>query len=381
MKYKITILGDVMLKKEMINKENKYDYIFSNVKDFFKESNLVIGNLETPISHNAEGKTEEYKFVSPIEFAKAVKDAGIFFVSTANNHCLDNGINGLNETIDCLDELGIEHVGTYKDEKKYIIKQIADKRIAILSYTYGTNAFSNNVYLNKNNMNKVDLLQRQELNNKIVHWINFSKSIIAKGCRFIFKKAKLFEFDKPIYERKEKELLNNLENDIRIARQVYKADYVLLMLHDGGQNNLNPIERTINRINKIKSYNVEAIITNHEHMIHKVETYENNIITYSLGNFTGITGVIKPPYNKYQAYSIGINIYFDESEIKYTFTIFKNVYNEKLECIQVNLLYDLINEEKNGSIRDKLINDNNAIYNIVTRKKIEKNIIKKEYDL
>lgn len=381
MNYKITILGDIMLKKEMIDEDNKYNNIFVKVKEYLQKSNIVIGNLETPISHNANNKTEEYKFVSPIEFADAIKSAGISFVSTANNHCLDNGIEGLDETIDCLDEIGIEHVGTYKNEKTYVVKKINNKKIAIMANTYGTNAFSNKVYLRKNELDKIDLLQKQELNNIIIRWINNSDKIIAKCFRFIFRSIGLFEFDKPIYERKEKSMINNIKKDINIIRNKYKADYILMMMHDGGQNNLFPIKRTINRINRIKSLGIDALITNHEHMIHKVNTYNNKIVTYSLGNFTGITGVIKPPYNTYQAYSIGINIYFDESNIKYTFTIFKNVYNKELDCIQVNLLYDLINEESNSEKREKLIMDNNAIYSIVTGNNIVNKNVKIEYEL
>ncbi len=55
--------------------------------------------------NNEKIKYQQYKFTSPIEFAEAVKNAGFNFVTTANNHCLDNGKNGIKETIDALNEI------------------------------------------------------------------------------------------------------------------------------------------------------------------------------------------------------------------------------------------------------------------------------------
>ena len=59
---KITFLGDIMCKQEMLNafrNENNYDFheIFEKIKKDFSNSDLVIGNLETPISKNTKKLT------------------------------------------------------------------------------------------------------------------------------------------------------------------------------------------------------------------------------------------------------------------------------------------------------------------------------------
>ena len=366
--YKITILGDIMLKKEMM----KYNYqtIFKNVKEYLAKSDYIIANIETPISKQIDKEQiDKYSFVAPKSYIIELKKLGINMLSTANNHCLDNGKNGIYETIDILDELEIEHIGTYKNKnnKKYIIKNIENRKVAFLANTYGTNAFNNNVYLDKKDKFHICLLQAQELNNKFIRTIYNSNNFLIKCIRKIFRVFNIFQFRKPVYERNEKSYLAEIEKDIKIIKEKEKVDYIIMIMHDGGQNNESPIKRTEINIKYMKNLGVIAIIVNHEHMIHKVKLQKDGIITYSLGNFIGINGILEEPFDKMQDYSIGINMYFYEGNIKYTFTIFKVIYDDKLKCITVNTLYDLIKNENNIEKKKKLIEDNNIIVNKVLK--------------
>ena len=78
--------------------------------------------------------------------AEALQWAGVGFVTTANNHCLDRGTAGVAATVRVLDEIGLPHTGTFADPESAARPAIADAggfRLGLLSYTYGTNAFSN----------------------------------------------------------------------------------------------------------------------------------------------------------------------------------------------------------------------------------------------
>ena len=55
----------------------------------------------------------------PDEFASAVKKSGIDLVSTANNHLLDKGKEGALRTLDVLDNVGLEHTGSYRNQKAH----------------------------------------------------------------------------------------------------------------------------------------------------------------------------------------------------------------------------------------------------------------------
>lgn len=73
-----------------------YDRIFEKVAYVLKDSDYVVGNLETPIAgEELEYTKEPTVFNTPLAFAQSIKKAGFDFVSIANNHCLDRGVIGL----------------------------------------------------------------------------------------------------------------------------------------------------------------------------------------------------------------------------------------------------------------------------------------------
>ncbi len=380
--YKITILGDIMFQKNMLDFD--YKEMFSNVTQYLSESNLVIANLETPIKEEVnEGDIGQFQFVAPKSYVRILKEIGIDMVSTANNHCLDNGKKGIIDTINILDDLKLEHVGTYttKKQKRYIVKNIDNKKVVFLANTYGTNAFVNKFYINDNDEFYISMLQKQELNNKIIRQIYNSNNLLIKVIRKIFKTLHIFQFQKQIYERNEKSYLKEIENEIKEIKTSENPDYILMMMHDGGQNNDKPINRTIEHINYMKKLGINAIITNHEHMIHKVELQDRDIVTYSLGNFMSVNGVLEKPFDKMQDYSIALNIYFENNTFRYTFTIFKIIYDKQTNCITVNNLFDLINSETNKEKKKQLINDNKKIVNKVLSTNDIEVAVKKEYEI
>ncbi len=84
-------------------------------------------------------------FNTPESLGQTLKDVGVDVVSTANNHCMDKGITGINNTIKQLDKVGISHMGTYESESKseeILVKDVKGIKIAFLSYTYGTNGIA-----------------------------------------------------------------------------------------------------------------------------------------------------------------------------------------------------------------------------------------------
>lgn len=120
-----------------------FDSIFSEVKYLFEDADLSIINLEVPVAGNIYPLSNYPTFNSPVELLDAVKNMGIDIVSTANNHALDKGLTGLNETIKNAEARGLEVVGTYdtSDTSPAIIEK-NNIKIGIAAYTYGTNGIS-----------------------------------------------------------------------------------------------------------------------------------------------------------------------------------------------------------------------------------------------
>ena len=144
----ISIVGDLMCHSTQFNyayvKEDSFDFngAFSEVREYFNSSDFTIGNLETVFAGKELGYSGYPFFNAPDDFLIALKKAGFDFLTTANNHALDQGEKGIIRTINKLDELEFKHTGTFlsdEDRNSYILNNINGIKIAILAYSYGTN--------------------------------------------------------------------------------------------------------------------------------------------------------------------------------------------------------------------------------------------------
>ena len=391
---KITFTGDIMCDMHEIpvykTETGEYDFssIFEGVTGCFSDSDYVVGNLETPVA-NAEYSYEQYSFNAPVEFAKAIKRSGISMVTTANNHCLDRGICGLEDTNINLDAIGLKHTGTNNNKcsPSGIVEEIGGMKIGFLSYTYGTNAFHNKCYLGKNEKWKVNLYQEQELHNMIYRRFYYSY-LRTFTIRAINKIGRLF-FNKniiclvPVYERTEKCAMTykKMKNDICSMKN--EADYVIMCLHSGGQYNHIPLKNTKEIARKIVGLGVDAVIINHEHVIHYGEIISGKPVIYCLGNFTSRTGVHEPPYDKMADYSILLNLYlYKEGKVvkplKITFSILKTI-TEGYNRVKTVLLFDLIKDCTDKNKQNELLSDNLKIYNLFRNSKENEIELQLEY--
>ena len=76
--------------------------------------------------------------------ADALRDAGVDVAVLANNHCCDNGAEGIRTSVEELDRCGIRHTGAFADSADYkknnpLYLTYCGIRLAIVNYTYGTN--------------------------------------------------------------------------------------------------------------------------------------------------------------------------------------------------------------------------------------------------
>ena len=148
----MAVVGDIMCHgpnfKDAYNSSTKtYDFstFFTQIKSYISNADIAIGNLETTFAGGNKAYSGYPTFNSPPQLAKDVQNLGIDVLTTSNNHSMDSGYNGLINTIDTLDNLGISHTGTFKseeDKNKILIKDVNGIKIAFLSYTYGTNGIS-----------------------------------------------------------------------------------------------------------------------------------------------------------------------------------------------------------------------------------------------
>lgn len=357
---KITIIGDIMSDFTQIPLFFKqgYDFAFENVINEFSDSDLLICNLETPISENQNDfSKEQYNFCAPSNIVDAISklNKNVVYL-TANNHCLDRGFEGLKKTIEILEKKKCLHTGTQIDKYNNTLSiMVGDCKIGIINYTYGTNAFANNIYLNKKQIDCVNLLQPQELSSKFYKSFLYSKKFVVRCVRKLFRIANLFQLNKKVYEvescrkKYERKYLRNLK------RFVKENDVVIDCLHIGGQYNASPSKYTKRVVYKSLKAGATVVSANHEHVIHPAKCIGKKIINYSLGNFLGTNGISAEPYDKMANISMCINAYFDKNKqfSRCTYSLFAMQSDKEGRCY-VTPLYKLC---ERGDKKWKRIND------------------------
>lgn len=156
----IAAIGDVLmhheLQKQAYASPDGFSVLWSGVADILGKTDVSYANLEVPIAKGLTkdgpgkdpGKTFDNAVYTGYPFfnahpslADALAKAGIDVVSTANNHALDRGSEGLVRTLDTLDAAKIVHTGTRRTAKEpwHTVTEAKGMRIAWLACTLHTN--------------------------------------------------------------------------------------------------------------------------------------------------------------------------------------------------------------------------------------------------
>jgi capsule synthesis protein PGA_cap len=143
--------GDVLPHTSVIERANfdagggGYDFrpMLAGVQPVVSQADLALCHLETVFGAN--GQYSGYPaFKSPPEIAPSLAAVGYDGCSTASNHALDDGAEGVARTLDAMDRSGLRHAGTARTEgeaRTVTMLQAGPARVAHLSYTYDTNGF------------------------------------------------------------------------------------------------------------------------------------------------------------------------------------------------------------------------------------------------
>ena len=150
--FHLTTIGDIMCHNTQYmdayntdTGEYDFSYVFEDIEYYIKNSNITVANLETTFAGEDVGYSNYPRFNTPDALAYNLKKLGVDVVSTAGNHSLDYGFDGLSRTIDVLDKADIAHVGTYQTQEKrdtIVFKYVKGIKIAFLDYAYGTNGIT-----------------------------------------------------------------------------------------------------------------------------------------------------------------------------------------------------------------------------------------------
>lgn len=273
---KIVFTGDLMCRPSMTEGTSEnYSLLFKGIEADLKNKDYLVGNLETAVAGRELVYTNErYAFNTPESYVSALKEVGFDLLCLANNHIMDRGTAGIVKTIDNCKEIGVDIIGAYKNKterEKVFVKEIDGIRIAFINYTYGTNAFAHHRYLE--DKNTVNLFQPEEEKEGSVFLLNSYEKIADDVDRIYYQKTD-YEYVRPYVER--------LESDIKRAKEC--SDFVVMIMHSGGQYNDEPEAYTKQLVKIIKNAGADIIVGHHPHIIQKSEYNNGYLVAYSLGN-------------------------------------------------------------------------------------------------
>jgi poly-gamma-glutamate synthesis protein (capsule biosynthesis protein) len=107
------------------------------VREYLSGADLTLANFENPLVENAVYHPEEATFTGDPRLMPILEQAGIDGVTLGNNHVLDAGASGLAETLEHLDQAGIERAGAGMDlaeAREPMIFDLGGTRIGVLSH-------------------------------------------------------------------------------------------------------------------------------------------------------------------------------------------------------------------------------------------------------
>jgi len=237
---RLAFVGDLLLgaSVETTMRKQGLDYPFSGALDYLTSPDLTAGNLENPITtRGIPAENKQYVFKGSPDLLRPLKEAGFDMVSLANNHTLDQGAEGLLDTIAHLNEAGIANAGGGNDD---------------------TEAFAP-VVLEKNGIK--------------VAYLSVSR-VVPEGS---WKADKNHPGVAEAYDSR--------RAVAAIAKAQEEADLVVIMVHWGVERADKPVEHQTTLARQFIDAGADLVIGSHPHVMQGFEQYKGKWIAYSLGNF------------------------------------------------------------------------------------------------
>ncbi len=148
--FTIAATGDTLLHRNIqaVGEAQGYDYLFDHIRPFVQAADLAYTNIEGSMVQSSPLSGYPTFNYNPT-LAQALKNLGIDVVSSANNHIMDRGPSGVDETLSSLQAAGIAHHGAIpsgdveQPRPPYVpitlTRNGTSITVGFLSFTWGTN--------------------------------------------------------------------------------------------------------------------------------------------------------------------------------------------------------------------------------------------------
>jgi poly-gamma-glutamate synthesis protein (capsule biosynthesis protein) len=147
-RFTVSVSGDLLIHSPVYERAQAlaggrgYDFapMLKQVRPYVRGADLALCHVEVPMTPAPPASFPIFN--TPPELADAIAKTGWEACDTASNHSLDQGQEGIAETLKALDRAGVEHTGSYAskaDSRKTLMLGVKGVRLAYLAYTTDTN--------------------------------------------------------------------------------------------------------------------------------------------------------------------------------------------------------------------------------------------------
>jgi poly-gamma-glutamate synthesis protein (capsule biosynthesis protein) len=206
------------------------------VREYLAGADLTLANFENPVIRDAVWHPDATTFTGDLRLMPVLDQAGIDGLTLGNNHILDAGTTGLNETMRHLDDAGIAHAGAgmnLEEARKPMVFDLGGTRVGVLSYL-GVPSYD---------------------------WAWATQT--APGTAPLLKKV--------------------MQEDIKRLRP--KVDLILVMPHWGMEYMATPEPEQVKLAHAAIDAGADLFIGGHAHWPKGIEMYGGKPIYYGVGNF------------------------------------------------------------------------------------------------
>lgn len=233
MTIKINFSGDVCF-SGFFSKQENIDFFDDKIINFLKDSDYNILNIEGAMSSSSFRAKAGISLASPPHTIEILKQIQCNIFNLANNHIMDSGVDGLQDTLSLAHSEGIRTFGAglnLSDASSPLFIKVENVTVALIALCH-------------------------------------PEGLIASSTT-----SGIFSDDQT----------DAMIETIKFCKQ--KADWVILNYHGGEEFTFVPMPKRRQQFHKYIDYGVDAIVAHHPHVVQGYEIYNDKFIFYSLGNF------------------------------------------------------------------------------------------------
>lgn len=258
---RIRAVGDLITHQVQLDSarrdDGSYDFHpqYARMADVLADADYTVANLETTVGRRDNRAYSGFpNFNTPEALLDALSDAGIDFLTLANNHILDRGFEGLRLTVENVARRGFDYAGanrTPEEKERAVVVDVGGIRVGMLCYTEMTNGMP----------------KKKDKSPARQYGVNY-----LGDADFV--------------------------EDVRRLREA-GAEVVIAMPHWGVEYRREPTEAMRKAAEKLVAAGVDVVLGSHSHMVQPVISLSavtdsgeprEGLVAYSLGNFISNQG-------------------------------------------------------------------------------------------